>query len=126
VAGPAPAAPSIGALHGSLYEERRTRGLRAELVLIRDDAHASEVEAVGVPACLNGHVCLEVSITVSAARLFKERHLSIARGEELAAQLCGEGGAAVSVFRIPEVIEAASVVEPGEELDDERVCTCAP
>ena len=33
---------------------------------------------------------------MAAARLFKERHLSISRGEELAAQLCGEGGASIT------------------------------
>jgi hypothetical protein len=66
-----------------------------------------------------------MTVAVFAAGIFKERHLSIGRGEELAAQLCGEGGAADPVLRIPGVIEAASVVEPGEELDDERICAVA-
>ena len=62
---------------------------------------------------------------MSAAGLFKERHLSIGRGEEIAAELSGEGGAAAPVLWIPGVIESASVVEPGEELDDERICASA-
>src|SRR5690606_10564480 len=89
---------------------------RAQAPWIRTDAHATEVEPVGIPARLHQGVRIDVAIAVALAGLLEQRQRIRVQGDHaLAPQPVGVLRRARPVFGIVVVIAALRVVHQSEQ-----------
>ncbi len=99
----------------------RFRGVGAETIGTRARADTEEVQAVGVPTGLNAKISLRKAGCMLLTRIFKEGETLIVKIKISAAKLAGKRGTAPAVPVVPGFIEAASVMEDGEEFDQVHI-----
>lgn len=85
---------------------------------MRHDADSTEIEAVRIPAGLNGHVGMRPLVRVPFAGSIQQSELVIVEIDHAPSQVGGEGGSPWPVVEIGDFVDSARVMENGEQGDD--------
>ena len=101
-----------------MQEAKLARGIAAEEARVRPDADAAEVQAIGVPAGLEGEVTRREPIGVEPAGLLEQRETPVVGMDQGAAEAPGQLAAPEPVPRIAILVHPARIVEQGKERDD--------
>ena len=93
-------------------------GIGIEVVGAWRDPDSAEIEPVGIPACLDGHVGMAALVRVPCTGSTQELEFTIRELEDDSSELTSQLGGAGSVRRVVALIQALAVVQDREELDD--------
>jgi hypothetical protein len=110
-------ASTQAALITALPDVLPLRRFRAQIRRMRLDAHAPQIQPVGVPAGQHGDITLGVSVAVMATCGLQQREARVVQFEQIATQARREFRAALAVLRVPTIRPAACVVKDGKQFD---------
>lgn len=94
-------------------------------VRVGRDTHATEVQAVRVPAGLDRDVCIEVACTVVTARAREQIEFVVGERKKPTVEFDRECSRLQPVMYVATVVDTTCVVEEREEFDDLGICTVA-
>lgn len=98
------------------------RCLRAEEAWVGVRADAAEVQAIGVPAGLDGRCCLSLAVAVFFAGLAQPIELAAVEAEQaVPVELYGELGSARAMAFVAAFIDALRVVQQREQPHHQRI-----
>jgi hypothetical protein len=99
-------------------------GLRTKTARVGLDAYPAQIESIGVPAGLDGHVRLQGPVAVPRAGCDQQGQILRPKREHPTVELLRELGGPGTVSGVLELVLAARIMKKGEELDDVRAGSC--
>jgi hypothetical protein len=102
------------------------RALWRQVVRVRRDADAPEVEVISVPSALDGGVGADLATAVVADGVGEAVELRGLQLKEHALQRARVIGAAAAVVRVAPFVLALAVVQEREELRHQKIRTSCP
>ena len=109
------------AVVGPIHHASRLFG--AQESFVRGDADAAEIEAIGIPAGLDGRVCLGESVGVQSAGFVKEFEAVVVEMHKRTTQCPRQVPSPLPVPAIDALIDPARIVKEREERHDFGVGT---
>ena len=88
----------------------------AQESFVRGDADAAEIEAIGIPAGLDGRVCLGESVGVQSAGFVKEFEAVVVEMHERTSQGMGEISPTKTMAPVDRLIYPPRIMEEGEKF----------
>ena len=96
---------------------------------MRRDADSPKIKAVGVPARLDRHVVVYLSIGVLGTRMVEKVEFIVRKVEDTPSQFGSKVGTPLSVAEVCNLVDSSRIVKDGKQCDNFDVCVsllCQP